>query len=266
VEITLKEALVVILLGLVATAVIAVAWLRPRITRIVGKAVVATAEELNLGVGEHYTTAPHDLSYTDAQRVYEWAMTHNVTPLEAAYVLDLIPRADVPDCSECGNRNDLVNAAWRIVDEAQHESEESDFMLIEPKYVDALEEILGEITPDSGHYLEDSAHYIPRAEHDAAIAAERERVAALAEAAEYAIQALIWTQDYVTPEVLPDIAGWSHYDARLRLRAALDAMCPLNALNSQMAEENVAIAAEVLPEWDESGAGATSGGVQTWLR
>ncbi len=44
--------------------------------------------------------------------------------------------------------------------------------------------------------------------------------------AEQAFEAFRLTQEYVTPEVLPDIEGWSHYDAKVALDKFLTATTP----------------------------------------
>lgn len=44
--------------------------------------------------------------------------------------------------------------------------------------------------------------------------------------AKQAIEAFRLTQEYVTPKVLPDIEGWSHYDAKGALEEFLAATTP----------------------------------------
>ena len=41
-----------------------------------------------------------------------------------------------------------------------------------------------------------------------------------------ALEAFRLTQEYVTPKVLPDIEGWSHYDAKVAIEEFLTATTP----------------------------------------
>lgn len=69
-------------------------------------------------------------------------------------------------CQSCGSRSELVNAAWRVVDEAKGQAEESDFMDVDKQHVLALEAALVAVTPEAGYYLEDTDHYVPKEQYD----------------------------------------------------------------------------------------------------
>ncbi len=55
-----------------------------------------------------------------------------------------------------------------------------------------------------------------------------QQVTALREAAEQAVEAFRYTQEYITPELLPSLEGWSHHDATVALKKAL-ALTPTSA-------------------------------------